>query len=679
MVEAETDTCASPITQASILTDEWFSYDKDGRLTDVWELTPHSGGYYHTAVTYYSNGAVNSLTGIPGYAAINYGVDGEGRTSGASQDTTTIINNVTFNAASQPLTVSISTLGDNDTYTYDPATGRMNMYKFTVNGVSDTGTLTWNTNGTLRQLAIVDGFNSGGTQTCTFSYDDLARLTSDNCGAIWSQTFSYDQYGNLTKSGSITWAPGYNAVNNQYSSIGATYDLAGDVTYDSFNSYTWNASGKMSSVRAATSPAVCGTSGTCVTYDANGRPVEKNVAGVYSEILYSPMGETAIMSGASTVTQSYIPLPGGLTMIATGAGGTGTRRIEHRDWLGTGRLATTLTNRTVVYDRAFAPYGEVYANFGTTSYSDFTGDKQDLFVGLFDTPNRELAPTQGRWISPDPARSGWNQYAYVSNAPLNLIDPTGLWQRRRVHGSRGKGASGGCSGEGWSGCPAYTVNGADVPSWVGQGLLLSGVGEQCPNNQCQPWSPPPPSSQSPSSSSPVDYGDGTGQNGIYYGPQGYAALEANGLGAGIPYSMSLQPDAFQGDFLGTDPLTGNLISVANWGYEITDINGDRVQGEFQVTEHLTQLQPSIEILADGSIVPTPPASPSMWTTGPDGTWTDQIGFALPSRPTIFMSNTEMQTFSVNYYGTEIPMSTVVQQVAIQQGGSLVANPIIVKP
>jgi RHS repeat-associated protein len=68
----------------------------------------------------------------------------------------------------------------------------------------------------------------------------------------------------------------------------------------------------------------------------------------------------------------------------------------------------------------------MYANFGTLGSLNFTGDTQDLFAGLFDTPNRELAPSQGRWISPDPAGSGWNLYGYVSNDPLNLTDPSGL-------------------------------------------------------------------------------------------------------------------------------------------------------------------------------------------------------------------------------------------------------------
>src|SRR5207248_2184682 len=69
VVEAETDTCASPITQASMLTDEWFSYSVRGENTDLYESTPHSGGYYHTTAGYWANGVLQSLSGIPGYTA----------------------------------------------------------------------------------------------------------------------------------------------------------------------------------------------------------------------------------------------------------------------------------------------------------------------------------------------------------------------------------------------------------------------------------------------------------------------------------------------------------------------------------------------------------------------------------------------------------------------------------
>src|ERR1700730_17121989 len=79
----------------------------------------------------------------------------------------------------------------------------------------------------------------------------------------------------------------------------------------------------------------------------------------------------------------------------------------------------------------------MYKNFcGSTGGLDFTGDTQDSFSGLlYDTPNRELHPGEGRWMSPDPAGlaadpsnpQSWNRYAYVLNNPLSATDPTGLW------------------------------------------------------------------------------------------------------------------------------------------------------------------------------------------------------------------------------------------------------------
>src|ERR1700688_266434 len=54
---------------------------------------------------------------------------------------------------------------------------------------------------------------------------------------------------------------------------------------------------------------------------------------------------------------------------------------------------------------------------------------------LDDFTFRRYNPTQGRWISPDPAGLGagdpgspqtWNRYAYVGNTPTSRIDPSGL-------------------------------------------------------------------------------------------------------------------------------------------------------------------------------------------------------------------------------------------------------------
>jgi hypothetical protein len=424
VVEATTYLCGTPST---VYTDEWLAYDADGRTTDVWESTPHSGGYYHTTVAYNPNGTVASLSGIPGYTnAYVFGVDGEGRPNTATQGSTTLINGVTYDAASNPTSVLIGSAGDSDSYTYD-YNERMKSYTFSVNGTTDVGTLTWNANGTLQKLAIVDGFNSGGSQTCTFTYDDIVRILTDNCGnSIWNQSFSYDQYDNLTKTSlgnATSWNPGYNSANNQISSP-ATYDAFGEVTYDFNNTYSWNSYGKMLGVIAGTTAANCGTTGNCFTYDAFGNMVERSNNYQYTEMLYSPVGRTALMAG-QTVTNALVPLPGGGQMWASGSGGTGQRNYDHMDWLGSARLQTTIVGRTQKYDAAYSPYGELYNTFGTVTQT-FTGDLQDSFAGLFDTPARELDQVAGsRWLSPDPAHASWNAYSYPTN-PNSETDPSGL-------------------------------------------------------------------------------------------------------------------------------------------------------------------------------------------------------------------------------------------------------------
>ncbi len=301
VAEAETDTCAWPITQSSQLTDEWFNYSARGENLDLYEWTPHSGSsaYYHTTVAFWANGASQSLSGIPGYTGITYGVDGEGRLVTAQQGTTKIVcdascslSSTTYDPSGNPLVVNIAGTTDNDTYTYNTGTELMNTFTFTVGSPSKSfaGTLNWNQNESLQQLAITDGFNAGGAQTCNYGtstvagYDDFGRLLSANCGSTWAQTFSYDQFGNITKTGSVSWACAtcYSG-NNQYNatlSASISYDADGrNLLDDTFHKYSWNVYGSPATIGGATGSVSCGTSGTCLTYDANGRTVEKNVSG----------------------------------------------------------------------------------------------------------------------------------------------------------------------------------------------------------------------------------------------------------------------------------------------------------------------------------------------------------------------------------------------------------------
>ena len=449
LVEAETDACtAGTITP---ITDEWFSYDKDGNITDMWELTPHSGTYYHSQATFAGNGAPLTVQlANPSFYTEAYGLDGEGRPATLTSGTQAIVSGTTFNAASQPTYIDLGTGTDRSSYVYDPLTGRMTNWTFQVgSSATETGALTWNANWSLRQLVINDGFNSGGSQTCTFGassvmgYDDLSRLLSDNCGSAWAQTFSYDQYDNLTKAGSSTWNPGYNSTNNHYN-IGS-YDNSGNVLNDTFHTYTWDPFGKLFSIDST----ACATNGECVTYDAFGRIVETSSAGAYTEIWYTQMGKGVYMRG-STPYYAYWPTPGGGTVEING--NNATAYYMHKDWLGNARISSTIANHTVVSDQAYAPYSEVYNKLATGAgvpAQMFTGDTQDILSGLFDTPNRELNASQGRWLSPDPAGAGWNPYVYAANNPLSFVDPLGLYINGPGECSIGAGDP--CGGEGGGG------------------------------------------------------------------------------------------------------------------------------------------------------------------------------------------------------------------------------------
>ena len=59
----------------------------------------------------------------------------------------------------------------------------------------------------------------------------------------------------------------------------------------------------------------------------------------------------------------------------------------------------------------------------------FTGRRLDVESALYDYRARIVSPDLGRFLQPDPLGyiDGLNLYAYVSNNPLNWIDPWGLF------------------------------------------------------------------------------------------------------------------------------------------------------------------------------------------------------------------------------------------------------------
>jgi antitoxin component YwqK of YwqJK toxin-antitoxin module len=329
-------------------------------------------------------------------ASTGAGLDGEGRyTQVTGSSGTNPVTAVTYNngGTGNPIgSLTNVTYGsaDNDSFNYDIGTGRLKGYTFAINSINDTGTLTWNTNGTLSQLVIADGLSgTSDSQTCNYYYDDLARLGGVNtngysvdCGTSWQQLFTFDPFGNIKKSGSSSFLPNYSTATNQISGgVAASYDANGNLLEDNLtNTYTWDPNwGNPASIN-----------GTNLIYDALGRMVEQQNGSTYTQILYSQRGKTAIMNG-QTLSKAFIRLPGGGTAIYSSSGPTNYR---HADWLGSSRLTSTPT-RTVYSSSAYAPSGEQYAASGTSDAS-FTDQNQDTTSTLYDFTYREYSQTQER-------------------------------------------------------------------------------------------------------------------------------------------------------------------------------------------------------------------------------------------------------------------------------------------
>ena len=161
--------------------------------------------------------------------------------------------------------------------------------------------------------------------------------------------------------------------------------------------------------------------------------VEEDNGGAYTQFQYSPTGFKMMLIDDNDPSgdNAFVPLPAGDT--ALWIYGLAGPNILHGDWLGSSRMIST-PSRTVYYDGAYAPFGESYAESGTTD-RNFTGMDQGIVSGLYDFPAREYNSLEDRWPSPDPAGIAsvnpadpqtWNRYAYVRNSPLMMTDPLGL-------------------------------------------------------------------------------------------------------------------------------------------------------------------------------------------------------------------------------------------------------------
>jgi RHS repeat-associated protein len=279
-----------------------------------------------------------------------------------------------------------------------------------------------------------DAYNGLWTDT----YDAPGRLQTANCAAGsclngWGAfQWTYDEFGNR-------WAqqvtrgsgpqPTYSFDTHNHIISGVTYDAAGNMTNDGNDTYTFDALGRMSSLYNSSSLATSG-----FVYDALGNRVEVTGNGPVA----------FVFSGSKPLHSNGLSFTGKNMQIEplgqyAGAPGSGQMKfyLHYRDNVGSMREESKYDMTVGTIPKASwvtLPFGDGLTEVGG---GDTNNSDSWLFGGMFQddtwgtasinhTPARENSTTQGRWLSVDPAHSGWNGYVYANNNPMTESDPSGL-------------------------------------------------------------------------------------------------------------------------------------------------------------------------------------------------------------------------------------------------------------
>ena len=163
-------------------------------------------------------------------------------------------------------------------------------------------------------------------------------------------------------------------------------------------------------------------------YDGEGQRIEQVVQ-------QSGVGETdtVYVGGLEEVTTTT-PTGGQPTTSTTAYYGgialsvNGTLSFLGHDGLGTATVALN-TSGQVSASRLYTPYGQSrYTNGTFPTEFGFTSYRADSITGLNYANARYYDPLAGQFVSADTTlKGGLNRYAYVTDSPETLTDPTGYW------------------------------------------------------------------------------------------------------------------------------------------------------------------------------------------------------------------------------------------------------------
>jgi RHS repeat-associated protein len=560
---------ANHATQGAAL----FSYDTGGRLINTWQCTPINCGSssYPLSYTYNYVNQPQATTDAAGNTFSKaYNAAGEVTSVQSSKTGTNypqyLLTNISYNALGE---VVSATYGDGivRTNTYDKMGRPTEIQDGTTSSPTYRLYLTYYGNGNVKT------FNDTVSGYYYFTYDAFNRLVSST-NTAQSYSWTYDQFGNRwhqdkTAGSGYTVDLSFNN-SNRITTGGFSYDAAGNLLKDGSGCnpcWGYDAAGNLVS-------SSYGSSAASYSYDALGRRVEKVSGGTTYDFVLDGSNPLDEYQGSVWPTV-WSRTNGGVFTYANG-----TTYFNRSDNIGTPRVSTDYTG-AVKRTETMGPFGDGF----TESYAglDFTG----FAAGVWDQENngdhfgaREYAKTQGRWLTPDPAGLAavdpsnpqtWNRYAYVTNNPVSLSDPSGLGpDDNNSPCVNGSGASD-CNSGGEPSMPNFGLQPTDGPYGVlkvpyppPDAAFLTAINSQLFWDVAQsfPSFPQPPNQKT----CKTGFGFGFTVSGDAGAGLGYGAGGNAGAGAGVFMGNGLNTGAFASGGAGasafghgTSAPSGNLI------------------------------------------------------------------------------------------------------------------------
>ena len=474
---------------------ETYTYDKMGRKVRVDKVL--RGVTYTIGYAYNLAGETTQIT-YPSGRQVNTAYDGVGRLAGLSGTlnavNTTYASGFGYNTAQQ---VTQFTYGNNVGMTLGYSSdGRQQLTSLrytagtqTLFGLNYGYLQNGGNNGQI--TSITDVVDNG--RSVNYIYDGLAQLQQayTNGSATfprWDLAFIYDQYRNRTdESAQSDTSPSASvpsshllfsstANTNKIISAGYAYDGNGNTTNDGVNTHVYDAANQL----------VSSNSGAAAySYDGNGLRVQKcgaSCASASTIYIFSQGTLIAEYDNGSAVTspsREYINLSGSL-LAKIEAGATQYYLSDHLSVRG-----VTDASGNKIGERGHFPNGENWYTSGTDSKFQFTSYERDLAnTGNDYAIARYYINRLGRFNALDAIDNKplLNRYIYAMNDPINNNDPQGAMCSAWVHifDTCGNGGEIG-TGIGMT----CVLDGVETPCSQVLGIIDSGLGAQCPNNDCK--------------------------------------------------------------------------------------------------------------------------------------------------------------------------------------------------